>query len=152
MTTCYIHILIKISRDKAFERLCKLEKGKISGRLTTIRKRDWESMKLSLVTKDKDKEWHVKSLDKKQEYDVVCEHKKCPHDCQLVCNYCHVCIHMYTCTCMDFLINHTICKHIHLISFHQVGNSTGMFAGNKQQCMSTTIQPKIHIDTATYDK
>ena len=65
-----LHILIKISRDKAFERLCKLEKGKISGRLTTIRKRHWESMKLSfqsLVTKDKDKEWHVKSLDKKQE-------------------------------------------------------------------------------------
>lgn len=31
-----IHILMKVSRDKAFERLCKLEKGKISGRLSII--------------------------------------------------------------------------------------------------------------------
>jgi hypothetical protein len=30
-----LHILTEISRDKAFEQLCKLEKEKVSGRLTS---------------------------------------------------------------------------------------------------------------------
>lgn len=38
---------MKVSRDKAFEKLCKLEKGKISGRLSTIRKQHRESEKMS---------------------------------------------------------------------------------------------------------
>ena len=34
---------MKVTRDKAFERLCKPEKGKVSGRLMFIRKRHTES-------------------------------------------------------------------------------------------------------------
>ena len=33
-----IHILLNVSRDKGFERLCKLEKDKISGCLAVIQK------------------------------------------------------------------------------------------------------------------
>ena len=38
-----LYILMKVSRDKAFERLFKLEKGKITGRVATIRRRHEES-------------------------------------------------------------------------------------------------------------
>ena len=34
-----LHKLLKVARDEAFERLCKMEKGKISGRVALIRKR-----------------------------------------------------------------------------------------------------------------
>ena len=81
---------MKISRDKAFDRLCKLQKGKISGRLTTIRKRHWESTKLSMVKISKDgKEWNVKSADGRQEYDACAK------------LYVFTCTHVYT--CMDYL-------------------------------------------------
>lgn len=35
--------------------------------------------------------------------------------CQLFCQFCNICIHNYTCTCPDFNIKNTICKHIHYI-------------------------------------
>ena len=38
------------------------------------------------------------------------EHGKCPTQCHLMCTEF---IHMYSCTCMDYTINHTRCKHIH---------------------------------------
>ena len=95
-----LYILMKISRDKAFDRLCKLQKGKISGRLTTIRKRHWESTKLSyqsMVTISKDgKEWNVKSADGRQEYSVVCEHDACQQKCQIAtAKYVFTCTHVH---------------------------------------------------------
>ena len=104
------------------ERLCKLEKGKISGRLATIRKRHLASTKLPLhlVKWKRDEEWSVQSADQKQEYTVLQENETCPTNCQLLCKECAVCIHMYSCTCMDFVINHTICKHIHLAATSKV--------------------------------
>ena len=45
-----LHILMKVARDKGFERLCKLEKGNISGRLSLIRKRHFESTRLSYTS------------------------------------------------------------------------------------------------------
>ena len=30
--------------------------------------------------------------------------------CSLCCNICGVCVHTYTCTCMDFILHATVCK------------------------------------------
>ena len=113
-----IHILLNVSRDKGFERLCKLEKGKISGRLAAIQKRHLTSNKLSthLVTQASDGEWTVQSSEANHEYTVTLENATCQTDCRLFCNDCGNCIHMYSCTCLDFLINYTICKHVHLVA------------------------------------
>ena len=91
-----IHVLIKISRDKMFQWLSKLEKGKISGRLSAIRKRHLASTNLSvqLVTQKSDMEWSVQSNDQKQDYTVTLENVKCTMSCQLVCRDCSVCIHI----------------------------------------------------------
>ena len=100
-----IHVLIKISRDKLFEQLSKLEKGKISGRLSAIRKRHLASTNLSvqLVTQKSDMEWSVQSNDQKQDYTVTLENVKCTMSCQLVCRDCSVCIHIYICMYMHGL-------------------------------------------------
>ena len=73
-----IHVLIKISRDKLFERLSKLEKAKnISVRLSAIRKRHLASINLSvqLVTQTSQSamEWSVQFNDQKQDYTVTLE-------------------------------------------------------------------------------
>ena len=36
--------------------------------------------------------------------------------CALICSDCGICIHMYTCTCLDATLHCTICKHVHLLS------------------------------------
>ena len=42
--------------------------------------------------------------------------KVCSINCHLQCNMCNICVHSFSCNCMDALINHTICKHIHLVA------------------------------------
>ena len=68
-----LHILIKVSRDKAFQRLFKSEKGKVSARLATICKRHLASTKLNVdsVRKISDNEWSVQSADQNQDYTIV---------------------------------------------------------------------------------
>ena len=113
-----LHILMKVARDKAFERLCKLEKGKVSGQLALIRKRHIESTKLPTqsVTQCNNTQWSVTSSDDTREYTVCEETQMCPVNCHLSCDNSNICVHMFSCNCMDALINHTMCKHIYLVA------------------------------------
>ena len=36
-------------------------------------------------------------------------------NCKLCCINSDTCIHMYACTCMDSMLNATVCKHVHLV-------------------------------------
>lgn len=111
---------MKYDRDKAFERLVKLEKGKMSGRMTTIMKRHTASTLLSpsLLTATEECTWTVRSSEGNHNYTVVRESENCHFGCAIKCTECNICIHMYCCNCADALINHTICKHIHLVATH----------------------------------
>ena len=110
-----LHILMKVARDMAFERLCKLEKGKVSGCLVVIRRRHMESTKLSTesVMQCNDTQCSVVSSGGTCKYTVL-KHK-CPLNCHLRCVSCNNCVHSFSCDCMDALVNYTICKHIHLV-------------------------------------
>ena len=132
-----IYVLMKVARDKAFDRLCKLEKGKVSGRLALITKRHLESTKLttSIVAQGSSSKWTVVSSDGLHEYTVFRDAQQCPINCHLRCNSCNICVHSYSCNCMDALVNHTICKHIHLI------------AGNDKP----TEGPNINKNTLSHD-
>ncbi len=110
-------VLLKIARDKLFQRLFKVEKNKNTHRLCEIRRRHAKC--LTLVGKVE-----VKPFDKNI-WTVQSEHFPCTMykitkvaencDCQLVCSKCNICVHMFTCTCMDASIHATICKHVHLV-------------------------------------
>ena len=116
-----IHVLLKIARDKGFERLVKLEKGKLSERITKIVNRHDASLQLQLdmVTEATDASWTVKSASQGLNYYVTREADCCPANCSLQCKDCNICIHYYTCNCVDALIHNTICKHVHLIVRYQ---------------------------------
>ena len=113
-----IHILLKIARDKAYERLIKSEKGKISYRITCIRQRHKSSLEVStdLVKENGNGCWKVASYSNPLIcYEVCKEECSCSSACSLRCTECDICIHEYSCTCPDSLVRLTICKHIHLL-------------------------------------
>ena len=99
-----LHILMKVARDKGFERLCKLEKGKISGRLSLIRKRHFESTRLShtSVTQINSSQWMVTSSDSTRQYTICEDMKVCSINCHLQCNMYYLCafifMQLYGCT------------------------------------------------------
>lgn len=64
-----------------------------------------------------------------------------------VCNWCQVCVHMLTCTWMDFIINHTICKHMHLVASNTLPNK------NTKVSQPVPIsEPKIVNESSPQDK
>ena len=105
--------LLKIARDKAFERFRKLETGKSTHRICEINKRHKAAEKIEstqITTISSGSEWKVESQSKSGTYYTV---KKTQASCQckLICNHCGVCTHLYSCTCLDAIIHSTICKH-----------------------------------------
>ena len=112
-----IHILMKIAKDKAFERLIKLEKGKTSYRIGIINSRHVHSIKLSIeaVRDTNCNEWTVTSTSKPETHYTIKKQQTICQNCHIRCKECNICIHEYTCTCPDSLLNVTMCKHIHLV-------------------------------------
>ena len=112
-----VHGLMEYLRHKSFDRIIKLEKGKITGRLAQIQKRHDSSRKLpdELVSEVDSSMWKVKSETMDNEYTIQEVTKTCPEKCQLKCNECGICVHLFSCTCPDSLLQHTICKHVHLV-------------------------------------
>ena len=75
-----INMLLKYARDKLFDRLIKMEKGKNTSRLQTITKRHKSSLELptSLVSPSSEQSvWNVKSATTVDNYTVKLEQDKC---------------------------------------------------------------------------
>ena len=95
-----------------------MEKGKISGRVALNRKRHNESSTLLKysVTQINSSQWMVTSTDTTHQYTLCEDVKVCSANCHLKYKSCNICVHLFSCNCMDALINYTICKHIHRIA------------------------------------
>ena len=112
-----IHTLMKIARDKSFDRLLKLTKGKVTKKMTEINKKHTESTKMETkcVTLLEEGMWDVPSFTTSSHYTVALENNtSCPVNCALKCTVCDECIHRYSCNCQDYVILGNMCKHIHL--------------------------------------
>ena len=111
-----VHFLLKIARDKVFDRAIKTQKGKLTHRFCEIKKRHKnaeEAIPLANIQSvTKGKTWKVQSSDKNRLYTVDIS-SAC--SCKLKCSQCDICVHSFTCTCMDFILHATICKHIHMV-------------------------------------
>jgi hypothetical protein len=107
--------LLKFVRDKMFDRLITLEKGKISSKITCIRNRHKKSLEIPLSNIIKNnEEWNVLSQSSNEMYNVK-RKNNCCKECPLMCKDCCVCLHEFTCTCIDNSIQWNLCKHIHAI-------------------------------------
>ncbi len=103
LTCLYTPQLMKIKRDKCFERLTKLHKGKNTSSHVHINRRHKASLSMGIQSiskcEDKDCIWNVKSEDGKREYNKA--QSQCKGDCFLKCTECNICIHSHECTCPD---------------------------------------------------
>ena len=138
-----LHMLLKISRDKLYDRLQKVEKGKNTHRMTEINKRhkSAESMVRQGIQASQSQNgyWTVPSeAESYLDYMVRKLEEHCKSNCKVVCGTCNACIHLYTCTCTDFLIHNTVCKHIHLVHMSQ------------NTCVSETDSTKFKENEITY--
>ena len=145
-----IHLLLKIARDKGFECLIKLEKGKVSHRISCIRQRHKSSADLSthLIQDNGNDLWRVtSSKNPLLYYEVRKEDARCSSNCPLRCTECDICIHQYSCTCPDSLVRLTICKRIHLLirklyddNMHNVHNTTHIITNDAQLKQNETTK------------
>ena len=113
-----IYMLMKYARDKTFDRIMKVEKGKRTKRTRTIYERHKKSLDLpsTNVCETGKNSWEVKSNSSLNlVYSVIKENETCPHNCSIKCEECSICVHNYSCTCADSMQRGTICKHIHLV-------------------------------------
>ncbi|XP_050512584.1 uncharacterized protein LOC126888397 [Diabrotica virgifera virgifera] len=110
-----IHILMKFVRDKIFERVIVIHKGKISTKIRNLRSRHKASLTLDEnMVLETSSGWQVQSSSSSEVYTV--EKKECNNcKCKLICSDCKACLHQYTCTCLESSIKWNMCKHIHLV-------------------------------------
>ena len=113
-----LSVLLRIARDKLFERIIKSEKGKVTHRIGEINRRHRRALDLLQGTVTLEEEsvcrWHISSSSQDSKMYLV---KRNLHDCncKVRCSACDVCVHMYTCSCVDNAIHNTACKHIHIV-------------------------------------
>ncbi|GFQ72156.1 uncharacterized protein TNCT_466501 [Trichonephila clavata] len=109
--------LLKLVRDLIFQRLIKFTKRTISSdKLSKI----VNSHRLGLeiqsnrIEKLADNEWKIES--NHSNYIICKKEEECHRLCNIKCTACKICIHSYTCSCVDNLIRGNICKHIHKVA------------------------------------
>lgn len=113
-----IHSLFKIVRDKGFDRLIRLEEGHANHHINDINQRHRAAKHVTVIIQISDIEWHVTAFTTTNTfYSVTKEAVVCEKNCMLKCLLCHVCVHMFSCSCPDYFTGNNLCKHIHAVIF-----------------------------------
>ncbi|VEN58512.1 unnamed protein product [Callosobruchus maculatus] len=125
LDTC-INSLMKLLRDITFRKLKRNVKGSSSYRMKLIRQSHIKSSSINIedILKINDFTWNIKSSTTNEIYVINKVAQACVNskgedsNCQLFCSNCKVCVHIFSCTCLDFFIKYNMCKHIHAIAKH----------------------------------
>lgn len=122
-----LSILLRIARDKVFERLIKVEKHSHCKKMREINKRHVVLLEEMPTTTDDG--WFVPSQSSPgRQYFVVTARDSCSRI--LHCSACGCCPHMYQCSCVDLAVHTTVCKHVHTIHHLRVSVSTTVPTNN----------------------
>ena len=147
-----VFILLKFARDKGFNRLIKLSKGKAGiNRMRMIRDRHQTSSTMSpaCIEQIREGHWQIKSDKAKDSYIYTVQRESITLSCcSIMCNQCQICIHQFSCTCMDFLVRTTICKHIHLVVTTATTQSVHM---SQQEAVNWNPHPTDPLPIQTDD-
>lgn len=112
-----ITAVLKYTRDKIVNRLIKITKGVNNCHIQDIHKRHRVALTSKMeITNENNHTWIVQTENGK--YQVSRNEKTSDENCKLTCSFCKICIHDFECTCADFYIRGTICKHIHFIKLN----------------------------------
>lgn len=108
--------ILNLLRDKLFDWIIKMKKGKVVSKLRLLRQRHKKSFLISKenIMETDSHTWQVLSATV-QEFYTVKKIQQCSR-CLLKCDHCTSCFHEYICSCMDSSIKNNMCKHIHLVA------------------------------------
>ena len=120
-----IHALLRLMRTKMHDRLRKTHKGKWTRHVLAIRNRHKKGVAsdVGLVTVVIQNKQYI--VNGKKETYLVEQSDTVPHassTCPLRCTACQICIHTFACSCVDFGLRTTICKHTRS-EYHRVSPS-----------------------------
>nr|XP_015918035.2 uncharacterized protein LOC107447601 [Parasteatoda tepidariorum] len=107
-------------RDRLYDRLIIIHKGKLTRKLVDLRNRHKKSYNCNFIcvkSPDSVNEYLVTSSDGKDMYVISKNKENCL--CHLKCNECNECIHSYVCSCVDSAIRWNMCKHIHFLCMNK---------------------------------
>lgn len=145
-----LHVLLKFVRDKCVDRVIKKIKGKHSIHIKEIiiRHKAAISSKFTVeVDCDIKNKWYIQTISSKSS-ELYCVEKLFEQSCcNLICRDCKICSHTYACTCNDFCVANSICKHIHYIEMTYYSKSTTEeISGSSnldEMNLSTKVLPKF---------
>ncbi|XP_075238163.1 uncharacterized protein LOC142334211 [Lycorma delicatula] len=113
--------LVKLLCGKLYDDpILMLSKGKIANKQAVILKQHEiaQDLPLTSVSAVGIDEWLVQSSSEAELCVVKKNKDKETCICNLVCTECGVCIHRYSCTCVDSNIIGNMCEHIHLVCYY----------------------------------
>ena len=116
-------VLLRLARDKAFEQIQKLKKGKSSHQIKEINKRHGSAEEMMssgiLPIQCSENSWKVASQKTREKNYIVTKVKEeCA--CLLRCSSCHICVHMFNCSYADVNLHNTVCKHTYVVQVTSV--------------------------------
>lgn len=156
-----LYALNQYIRDKIVDRLIKNVKGKSTSHNYQINLRHKTAIQGNFtIVANGDDVWTLKEEQKlarsnnSAEYTVSRSRNELSICCWLMCSLCKICIHTYSCTCVDFLIRNTICKHIHSIALMGINQ---VEVHQDEACTSKTgdqekEEIKEHLKTLSRDQ
>ncbi|CAG9837716.1 unnamed protein product [Diabrotica balteata] len=107
--------IMRLVRDKLFQKIISEHKGKLCTTISNIRVKHNESDKIdgNLIIRTDDT-FTVPSMSSTEVYYIHRDVESCM--CTLKCEDCGICVHQFYCTCMDSSIKFNMCKHIHAVA------------------------------------
>lgn len=111
--------LLRFARNCYFKRVHLIGKKRLSRNQGSILKSHEKSSEVKSIQSFNDYTWSVQSFkDENIFYKVTLtldNVESCSNECVIVCTKClpRICIHTFHCECINYNIQHNICKHIH---------------------------------------
>ncbi|XP_050300941.1 uncharacterized protein LOC126739341 [Anthonomus grandis grandis] len=137
-----INTSFHISKQDAIEH----KKGKLTRHINLIHVRHRAALTMTNYTIQYQNEdvINLSDLEHNEYYTII--RKKSSSCCQLCCKYCHICIHMYECSCDDFSIRAVICKHIHFFCLNCTEIEISEQQSDDEKIVTTDLDPSSSID------
>jgi len=109
------HAILVYLKNKQIDRLCSINRGKVTTKDKDLRKEHKNSLALDISTVSSiEDHWLVSSTKVASKvYKIEAVKDKCI--CSTVCPQCMVCIHSFKCDCSGYGVKFIMCKHIHLL-------------------------------------
>lgn len=114
---------------------------------------DRENIKKNMDNYGEVVSWVVESSTNAYEYFTVkkLQMEKCAESCGVVCSPCNACLHMFSCTCHDYLLYSTMCQHIHSVtlSLHpsQISKRISKSISNGKSSTKKRRKEKVEISS-----